>query len=73
MDFPVQAEERLTRVQEKEHRSRSGYQWGFEREEDRALLGTCSIFDIHEASRRAEIGYALGCSSTGARATCRRR
>jgi len=54
-----QAEERLTRVQEG-YRSRSGYQWGIERKEDRALLGTCSIFDIHEASRRAEIGYALG-------------
>ena len=33
--------------------------------EDRALLGTCSLFSFHEASRRAEIGYALAHEAWG--------
>jgi RimJ/RimL family protein N-acetyltransferase len=29
------------------------------RNQDRALLGVCSLFSFHAASRRAEIGYAM--------------
>lgn len=35
-------------------------QWGIERREDGALMGTCTLFQFHRASRRAEMGYALG-------------
>ena len=35
-------------------------QLGIERKEDRALMGLCLLFHFHDASRRAEIGYALG-------------
>ena len=33
---------------------------GIEREEDHALVGNCSLFDFHEDSRRAQVGYCLG-------------
>lgn len=33
---------------------------GIEREEDHALIGNCTLFDFHEASRRAQVGYCLG-------------
>ena len=39
---------------------------GIERRSDNALLGTCALFNFHEASRRAEIGYALGRAAWGA-------
>jgi len=32
---------------------------GLERTEDAALIGTCSLFNLHAESRRAELGYAL--------------
>lgn len=35
-------------------------QLGLERRSDGVLIGTCSLFAFHTASRRAEIGYALG-------------
>ena len=35
-------------------------QFGVERRADGALLGTCSLFDHHADSRRAELGYFLG-------------
>lgn len=35
-------------------------QLGLERRSDAALMGTCTLFHCHSASRRAEIGYALG-------------
>lgn len=35
-------------------------QLGIERRADQALVGTCTLFQFHVASRRAEIGYALG-------------
>ncbi|HQY93033.1 GNAT family N-acetyltransferase [Caldilinea sp.] len=35
-------------------------QLGLERQRDAALIGTCTIFSFHAASRRAEMGYALG-------------
>jgi RimJ/RimL family protein N-acetyltransferase len=48
------------------HDIQSGYQsgafWqpGIERRSDGALIGTCTLFSFHTASRRAEVGYALG-------------
>ncbi len=42
------------------YRTRSALQLGIERRADRVLVGTCSLFYFHLASRRAEIGYALG-------------
>ncbi len=38
----------------------SGLRLGIERKSDRYLLGACSLFQFHEHSRRAEIGYLLG-------------
>ena len=42
------------------YRSRNALQLGIERRADHTLVGTCSLFHFHVASRRAEIGYALG-------------
>lgn len=33
---------------------------GIERAADGVLVGNCTLFDFHEASRRAQIGYCLG-------------
>jgi ribosomal-protein-alanine N-acetyltransferase len=33
---------------------------GVERLADAALLGTCTLYNIHPANRRAELGYGLG-------------
>jgi RimJ/RimL family protein N-acetyltransferase len=33
---------------------------GIERNDDGVLVGNCTLFHFHEASRRAEIGYVLG-------------
>ena len=35
-------------------------QLGIERRSDSTLIGTCTLFAFHTASRRAELGYALG-------------
>lgn len=53
------AERWLINIQEG-YRSGGAFQLGIERRTDHILLGTCSIFQFHVASRRAEIGYALG-------------
>jgi ribosomal-protein-alanine N-acetyltransferase len=54
-----QAQQWLINVQEG-YRSGNSFQLGIERHSDRVLVGTCTIFHFHTASRRAEIGYALG-------------
>lgn len=52
--------ERLVRDSQESHAT-SGYrQFGIVRQSDAALLGTCTFFAFHTASRRAEMGYALG-------------
>jgi len=52
--------ERLVRDSQEGHAT-SGYrQFGIVRQSDAALLGTCTLFAFHTASRRAEMGYALG-------------
>lgn len=35
-------------------------QLGIAQRDDAVLMGTCTLFALHAASRRAEIGYALG-------------
>ncbi len=53
-------------VEEEVRRFVAGYEngtslnLGIERENDHALVGNCTLFDFHEASRRAMIGYCLG-------------
>jgi RimJ/RimL family protein N-acetyltransferase len=42
------------------YRNRSALQLGIERKNDQALIGTCTLHNLHLQSRRAEIGYALG-------------
>jgi ribosomal-protein-alanine N-acetyltransferase len=39
---------------------------GIVRKEDGALLGSCTLFKIHEGNRRAELGYGLGPAFWGA-------
>jgi ribosomal-protein-alanine N-acetyltransferase len=36
-----------------------GFQWGIERKDDGRILGTCTLFNVHAANMRAELGYAL--------------
>jgi RimJ/RimL family protein N-acetyltransferase len=38
---------------------KTAFQWGVERKEDGRLLGTCTLFQLHAANQRAEVGYAL--------------
>jgi len=38
----------------------TSWQLAVVRREDDALIGTCILFNFHEQSRRAEIGYTLG-------------
>jgi RimJ/RimL family protein N-acetyltransferase len=54
-----QAQQWLSRVQEG-YRTGNDLQFGIERRADHVLVGTCTLFQFHVASRRAEIGYALG-------------
>jgi [ribosomal protein S5]-alanine N-acetyltransferase len=39
--------------------SRSLFQWGFALRETGDLIGTCTLFHVDRAHRRAEVGYAL--------------
>lgn len=54
-----EAKELLTKIQEG-YQTYTCFQMGIERREDSLLIGTCTLFKIHESNRRAEIGYALG-------------
>jgi RimJ/RimL family protein N-acetyltransferase len=53
-----EAEELLSRIH-RQFADKSGFQWGVERKSDGELLGTCTLFGIHQANMRAEIGYCL--------------
>lgn len=55
----AQAQSMLARIQAN-YRDGNSVRLGIVRRIDAALLGTCALFSFHEASRRAEIGYALG-------------
>ncbi len=54
-----QAQQWLIHVQEG-YRAGDAFQFGIERRADHVVVGTCTLFQFHIASRRAEIGYALG-------------
>jgi len=41
-------------------RQRTLFQWGIARHTDNRIIGTCTLFHIDIANRRAELGYALG-------------
>jgi RimJ/RimL family protein N-acetyltransferase len=47
------------------YRSGDSLQLGIERNSDRAMIGTCTLFHFHRASRRAELGYALARAAWG--------
>jgi [ribosomal protein S5]-alanine N-acetyltransferase len=55
----AQAQAAITASQ-KEFETGEFLQLGIERKLDQALIGTCTLFDFHGTSQRAEIGYALG-------------
>ena len=54
-----QAQQWLMMIQEG-YQTGNALQLGIERRFDPVLVGTCTLFQFHVASRRAEIGYALG-------------
>jgi len=54
-----QAQEWLIHIQEGYHTGNT-LQLAIERNTDLILIGTCTLYQFHVASRRAEIGYALG-------------
>ena len=56
---PAQAQQWLIRIQDG-YQTGDALQLGIERDTDQILVGTCTLFQFHAASRRAEIGYALG-------------
>ncbi len=58
MQARAEAEDLLVRIQ-RQFADQSGFQWGIERKEDGALLGTCTLFSIHHGNMRAELGYCL--------------
>lgn len=47
------------------HRDGSGLQLLLARRDDHAVLGTCTLFGLHPASRRAECGYQLASAYWG--------
>jgi RimJ/RimL family protein N-acetyltransferase len=54
----AEAEEYLARIHSG-FANKSLFQWGVERKGDGELLGTCTLFSIHRANMRAEVGYCL--------------
>jgi len=55
----AQAQQWLSRIQEG-YQTGDALQLGLERNVDQVLVGTCTLFQFYPASRRAEMGYALG-------------
>jgi RimJ/RimL family protein N-acetyltransferase len=55
---PADADILLREIQEC-LRSRTLFQWGIARIEDDRVIGTCTLFRLDSAHRRAEIGFAL--------------
>ena len=39
--------------------ARRGFRWGIALRADDTIIGTCSLFNLDAANRRAEVGYAL--------------
>lgn len=50
----------LIKSAEADYRDKTGIRFGLELKEKSELIGTCSLFNFHVQSRRAEIGYILG-------------
>lgn len=61
----VEAEQMMQRIKANYGKG-DAFQLGIERKEDRVLLGYCGLFNFHETSRRAEIGYSLDIRYWGA-------
>ena len=55
----AQAGQMLSDIQEG-YQSGKFLQLGIQRRSDQALVGTCTLHNVHRPSRRAEIGYVLG-------------
>ncbi len=55
----AEAESKLGEILD-HYRKGDRFQFGLERKLDRQLIGTCTLHQIHEQNRRAEVGYALG-------------
>ena len=55
----AQAEKRIADIVDR-YRKRDLFQFALERKRDGKIVGTCTLYHIHEQNRRAEIGYALG-------------
>jgi ribosomal-protein-alanine N-acetyltransferase len=53
-----EAEELLVRIH-RQFAEQAGFQWGVERKSDGELIGTCTLFNIHRANMRGEVGYCL--------------
>ncbi len=58
------AEELLERIHNN-FEKRVLFQWGVARRADDRVIGTCTLFHVDTDSRRAEVGYALGCEYWG--------
>jgi RimJ/RimL family protein N-acetyltransferase len=54
----AEAEAMLVRIH-RQFADKLGFQWGVERRADGELLGTCTLFNVHPANMRAEVGYCL--------------
>jgi RimJ/RimL family protein N-acetyltransferase len=54
----AEAEALLVRIH-RQFADKFGFQWGVERKDDGRILGTCTLFNLHVANMRAELGYCL--------------
>jgi [ribosomal protein S5]-alanine N-acetyltransferase len=54
----AEARELLRRIDDG-FRARSLFQWGVARRSDDLVIGTCTLFRLERAHRRAELGFAL--------------
>ena len=55
----AQAEKKIGKILE-HYQKGDLFQLGIERKSDGRMIGTCTLHQIHEQNRRAEVGYALG-------------
>jgi RimJ/RimL family protein N-acetyltransferase len=59
-----QAQHKLAEL-DRGNRAGEFFAWAIARRDDGAMLGTCSLFELSPANRRASIGYALGSAHWG--------
>lgn len=60
----AEAEDYLRRIHEG-FKARTLFQWGVELKQERQIIGTCTLFHLDSANRKAEIGYCLGSTHWG--------